>query len=37
MHGTIMKRLGHNVHIFEQHPLSSREGEAAGVSTGAQT
>ena len=33
----MMKRLGHNVRILEQHPSSSREGEAAGVSTGAQT
>ena len=33
----MMKRLGHNVHILEQYPSSSREGEAAGISTGAQT
>ncbi len=33
----MMKRLGHNVHILEQYPSSFRDGEAAGVSTGAQT
>ena len=30
-----MKRLGHNVHILEQYPSSIRDGEAAGISTGA--
>ena len=33
----MLKRLGHNVPILEQHPSSSRDGEAAGVSIGAQT
>lgn len=33
----MIKRLGHNVHILEQYPSSSRDGQAAGVSTGAQT
>ena len=37
MHSIMIKRLGHNVHIFEQYPSSSRDGQAAGVSTGAQT
>ena len=32
-----MKRLGHDVRILEQHPSSTRDGEAAGVSAGAQT
>ena len=33
----MIKRLGHNVHILGQHLSSSRDGQAAGVSTGAQT
>ena len=37
MHGIMIKRLGHNVRILEQHPSSSRAGEAAGVSTGFRT
>lgn len=34
MHGIIVKRLGHNVHILEQYPSSARESQAAGMSTG---
>lgn len=34
MHGIIFKRLGHNVRILEQYPTSTREGQAAGMSTG---
>lgn len=34
MHGTMIKRLGHNVRILEQYPTSTREGQAAGMSTG---
>lgn len=37
MHGIMIKRLGYNVRILEQHPSSLRDGEAAGVSTGART
>ncbi|KAF2232328.1 FAD/NAD(P)-binding domain-containing protein [Viridothelium virens] len=37
MHGVMAKRLGHDVHIFEQYPSSIREGQAAGISTGAHT
>lgn len=33
MHGLVAKRLGHNVHILEQHPADSREGQAAGISS----
>ena len=36
MHGIMIKRLGHNVRILEQHPSSSRDGEAAGITVGAQ-
>ncbi len=36
MHGVMIKRLGHNVRILEQHPSSSRHGEAAGITVGAQ-
>jgi 2-polyprenyl-6-methoxyphenol hydroxylase-like FAD-dependent oxidoreductase len=34
MQGIMIKRLGHNVRILEQYPTSSREGQAAGMSTG---
>ncbi|MCJ1439979.1 MAG: hypothetical protein MMC23_000460 [Stictis urceolatum] len=30
----MLKRLGHDVHILEQHPSSVRQGQAAGISTG---
>ena len=33
----MLKRLGHNVRILEQHRSSPRDGQAAGVSTWAQT
>ncbi|KAK0515469.1 hypothetical protein JMJ35_001503 [Cladonia borealis] len=36
MHGIMIKRLGHNVRILEQHPSSSRDGEAAGITVGDQ-
>ena len=36
MYGIMMKRLGHNVRILEQHTSTHREGQAAGISTGAQ-
>lgn len=36
MQGIMIKRLGHNVHILEQHPSSSRDGEAAGITGGVQ-
>ncbi len=36
MHGIMVKRLGHNVRILEQHPSSARDGQAAGISAGAQ-
>ena len=32
----MIKRLGHNVRILEQHPSSSRDGQAAGITVGAQ-
>ena len=35
MHGIMVKRLGHNAHILAQYPSSTREGQAAGMSTGA--
>jgi 2-polyprenyl-6-methoxyphenol hydroxylase-like FAD-dependent oxidoreductase len=31
MCGIVLKRLGHTVHVLEQHLLSQREGLAAGV------
>ena len=34
MHGVMIKRLGHNAHILEQHTSSMRDGQAAGISTG---
>lgn len=34
MHGVMAKRLGHNVHILEQSPLSHRAGYAAGIVAG---
>lgn len=33
MQGIIIKRLGHNVTILEQHLSSTREGQAAGIVT----
>ena len=36
MHGVMIKRLGHNAHVLEQYTSSSREGQAAGISTGPQ-
>ena len=36
MQGIMIKRLGHNVRILEQHPSSSRDGEAAGITIGDQ-
>ena len=36
MHGIMIKRLGHNVRILEQHPSSWRQGEAAGITVGNQ-
>lgn len=36
MQGIMIKRLGHNVRILEQHPSSSRDGEAAGITVGDQ-
>ncbi|KAL8752707.1 MAG: hypothetical protein Q9184_005653 [Pyrenodesmia sp. 2 TL-2023] len=33
MHGIAIKRLGHDVTIFEQHQSSTREGQAAGIVT----
>lgn len=36
MHGIIIKRLGHNVHILEQNSSSFRDGQAAGISAGPQ-
>ena len=33
MHGIVIKRLGHNVTILEQHLSSTREGQAAGIVT----
>ena len=36
MYGIMIKRLGHNVRILEQHMSTHREGQAAGISTGAQ-
>ena len=32
MHGIVVKRLGHNVRIFEQYESSTRQGQAAGIS-----
>ena len=34
MSGLMFKRLGHNVHILEQSPSSTRQNNAAGMSTG---
>lgn len=34
MHGIMLKRLGHNVHILEQNASSARSGYAAGISAG---
>lgn len=36
MHGIVIKRLGHNVHILEQNLSSLRDGQAAGISAGPQ-
>ena len=36
MHGVMIKRLGHHVHILEQYTSSTREGQAAGISIGPQ-
>lgn len=33
MHGIVIKRLGHDVTILEQHLSSTREGQAAGIVT----
>ena len=33
----MIKRLGHNVRILEQYPSAARDGQAGGVSSGAQT
>ncbi|KAM0796204.1 hypothetical protein BDR22DRAFT_918901 [Usnea florida] len=34
MHGIMLKRLGHNVHILEQSPYSILQGQAAGIRAG---
>lgn len=36
MHGIMIKRLGHNVHVLEQNASSLRAGHAAGISAGPQ-
>ena len=34
MHGIMLKRLGHSVHILEQSPCSILQGQAAGIRAG---
>lgn len=36
MHGIMLKRLGHRVHILEQNPESVLHGQAAGIRAGAE-
>jgi 2-polyprenyl-6-methoxyphenol hydroxylase-like FAD-dependent oxidoreductase len=36
MHGIVLKRLGHNVRVLEQHPDSVRIDQGAGISSGPQ-